>query len=55
MAKTDHAIAPGRISCQVSEDGQGVRRHVLQVPANAVPIAEACVQDLMTGRYVQRD
>jgi hypothetical protein len=47
MAKTDHAIAPGGI--------KGVRRHVLQVPANAVPIAEACVQDLMTGRYVQRD
>jgi hypothetical protein len=51
MTKTEHAIAPGGITCQVSEAAQGAKRYVLQVPATAVPVAEACIQDLMTGRY----
>lgn len=48
---SEHAIAPGRIHCQVSEEDEGARRYVLQVPAAAVPIAAACVEDLMAGRY----
>jgi hypothetical protein len=46
-----HAIAPGRIHCQISEEADGTRRYVLQVPEAAVPVAEACVEDLMSGRY----
>ena len=49
--KPQDAIAPGGIHCQVSHQADGTRRYVLEVPAEAVPIAEACVEDLMTGRY----
>jgi len=49
MAKLNHAIAPGRISCQMSEDGKRGRRYVFQVSAYALTIAEACVQNLITG------
>jgi hypothetical protein len=51
MANSEHAIAPGGISCHVSDDAHGTRRYVLQVPAAAVPIAQACLEDLMSGRY----
>ena len=51
MASSEHAIAPGGISCHVSEEPHGARRYVLQVPASAIPIAQACVEDLMSGRY----
>jgi hypothetical protein len=50
-ALTEHAIVPGGISCRVTEEANGGRRYLLQVPASAVHIADACVQDLMTGRY----
>ena len=46
-----HAIAPGRIHCQISEEADGARRYVLQVPEAAIPVAEACVEDLMSGHY----
>jgi hypothetical protein len=51
MAEIGHAIAPGGITCHVTEEAKGARRYVLQVPADAVPTAQACVEDLMTGRY----
>jgi hypothetical protein len=51
MGKHEDAIAPGGISCQVNEEAQGARRYVLQVPATAIPIAQACLEDLMSGRY----
>lgn len=45
------AIAPGRISVQVSEHPAGSRRYVLQVPQASIPVAQACVEDLMNARY----
>jgi hypothetical protein len=46
-----HAIAPGGIRCELSQEADGARRYVLQVPESAVPVAEACIEDLMSGRY----
>jgi hypothetical protein len=46
-----HAIAPGRISIQESAQADGGRRYVLQVPQASIPIAQACLQDLIQGRY----
>ncbi len=48
---SQHAIAPGRISVQVSEEADGARRYVLQVPQESVPVAQACLEDLMNARY----
>ena len=45
------AIAPGRISVQVSEQPDGSRRYVLQVPQASIPVAQACLEDLMNARY----
>jgi hypothetical protein len=45
------AIAPGRISVQVSEQPDGTRRYVLQVPQASIPVAQACIEDLMNARY----
>jgi hypothetical protein len=51
MTDVRHAIAPGGITCHVTEEAGGARRYLLQVPASAVPVAQACVADLMNGRY----
>ena len=45
------AIYPGGITGHITEEADGARRYVLQVPKAAVPIAQACVEDLMAGRY----
>lgn len=61
MAKTDHAIAPGGIICQVSEDAQGATwivdlRHFLgpkgalaTLPAPALRLAEYWTQIVAQG------
>jgi hypothetical protein len=51
MTSSEHAIAPGGIHCRISKEADGTRRYVLEVPEAAIPVAEACVEDLMSGRY----
>lgn len=39
------------IRCNVIDEPAGARRYVLQVPAVDVPLAQACIDDLLSGRY----
>ena len=39
------------IRCDVSDEPKGARRYVLQVPAGAVPRAQALIDDLLSGRH----
>ena len=39
------------IRCNVIDEPTGARRYVLQVPALDVPLAQACIDDLLSGRY----
>jgi hypothetical protein len=39
------------IRCDVSDEPKGARRYVLQVPAGAVPRAQALINDLLSGQY----
>jgi hypothetical protein len=39
------------IRCNVIDEPTGARRYVLQVPALNVPLAQACIDDLLSGRY----
>jgi hypothetical protein len=39
------------IQCDVSDEPEGARRYVLQVPARAVPRAQALINDLLNSQY----
>ena len=38
-------------SLPVQREADGARRHLLQIPAQLVPVAAECIRDLMSGRY----
>jgi len=48
---SEERIAHGRIHCRVQPEADGARCYTLQIPTQLVPVAEACIRDLMSGRY----
>jgi hypothetical protein len=51
MALQGNAVDGIGIRCDVTDEPRGGRRYILEVPASAVPRAQALIDDLLGGRY----